>query len=160
MLIIVSLGYTDLGNLSLNENQQNQFLKIDNERIRFSQKGKGKDVLLIHGTPGSIEDWNEIVDSLSKNYRITTFDRLGHGFSSLNKYTYHIEDNAVLVEKLIKQLNLESPLIVGHSYGGSIVAFMAVNSKLKNLEYVIIDSPLYKYKPSKTYQLVGCSNYR
>ena len=59
------------------------------------------------------------------------------------------------MENLIKKLNLKSPLIVGHSYGGSVAAFMAVNSELKDIEYVIIDSPLYKYQPSKIYKLVA-----
>ena len=157
LLIIVLLGYTNLGNLSVNENQENHFLEIGKEKIRYSQKGNGKDILLIHGTPGSLEDWNTIVDSLSQNYRVTTFDRLGHGFSSSNQYTYHLKDNAILVEDLIKKLNLKSPLIVGHSYGGSISAYLAVNSDLKNIEYIIIDSPLYKYQPSKTYKLISTS---
>jgi len=155
LFIIVLLGYTNLGNLPIKENQKNHFLTIGSEKIRISQKGEGKDILLIHGTPGSIEDWNGIIDSLSKDYRVTAFDRLGHGFSSSNQYNYHIKDNAILVENLIKQLGLKSPLIVGHSYGGSIVAFMAVNSELKNIEYIIIDSPLYKYRPSNIYKLVA-----
>lgn len=155
LLIIVLLGYTNLGNLTTNENQKNNFLKIGNERIRFLQKGNGKDILLVHGTPGSIEDWVEIIDVLSKNYRVTAFDRLGHGFSSSNEYSYHLKDNAILIENLIKQLNLKSPLIVGHSYGGSIAAFMAVNSELKDIEYIIIDSPLYKYQPNTIYKLVS-----
>ena len=155
LFITVLLGYTNLGNLPTNKNQENRFLTIGNEKIRFSQKGQGKDILLIHGTPGSIEDWNEIVDSLSIDYRVTAFDRLGHGFSSSNQYNYHLKDNANTVENLINHLNLKYPLIVGHSYGGSIAAFMAVNSELKNREYILIDSPLYNYQPSTIYKLVA-----
>ncbi|WP_370409028.1 alpha/beta fold hydrolase [Tenacibaculum dicentrarchi] len=155
LLMAVLLGYSNLGNLSENENQENRFLQIGKEKIRFSQKGKGKDILLIHGTPGSIEDWKEIIDSLSQNYRVTAFDRLGHGYSSSNEYTFHLKDNAILVEKIIKKLNLITPLIVGHSYGGSIVAHMAVNSEQKDIEYIIIDSPLYSYKARKTYKLIS-----
>jgi len=152
---IVFLSYTNIGNLTVKDNPKYQFLTIGNEKIRVSQKGSGSDILLIHGTPGSIEDWNEIIDTLAQNYRVTAFDRLGHGYSSSNQYTYHLKENAILVENLLKQLNLKSPLIVGHSYGGSIAAFMAVNSKLIDIEYVIIDSPLYAYQPSKLYQLVA-----
>ena len=155
LFITALLGYTNLGNLPTNDTQENRFLTIGNEKIRFSQKGQGKDILLIHGTPGSIEDWNEIMDSLSIDYRVTAFDRLGHGFSSSNQYNYHLKDNANTVENLIIHLNLKSPLIVGHSYGGSIAAYMAVNSELKNREYILIDSPLYNYQPSNMYKLVA-----
>ncbi len=153
LLTLIFLGCTGIGNLPTNETPENHYLKIGNEKIRLLQKGSGKDILLIHGTPGSIEDWSEIIDTLAKNFKVTVFDRLGHGYSSANQYTYHIKDNAILVEKLIKQLKLKSPLVVGHSYGGSIVAYMAVNSKLKNLDYIIIDSPLYSYKAEKIYKL-------
>ena len=155
LIVIVLLGYTNLGNLQTNESLKNYLITIGDEKIRVLQKGSGKDILLIHGTPGSIEDWYEIIDTLSQNYRVTAFDRLGHGFSSSNQYSYHLKENATLVENLIKQLNLKSPLIVGHSYGGSIAAFMAVNSELKNIEYIIIDSPLYNYQASKLYKLVA-----
>ena len=155
LFIIILLGYTNLGNLPISEDYENHFITIGNEKIRFSQKGNGKDILLIHGTPGSIEDWKKIIDTLSKKYRVTAFDRLGHGFSSSNKYSYNLEDNAMLVENLIKELQIKAPLVIGHSYGGSIASYMAVNSELPNIEYIIIDSPLYKYQPRKLYKLVS-----
>lgn len=155
LFIIFFLGQTNLGNLPTDYNPKNDFITIGNEKIRFVQKGNGKDILLIHGTPGSIEDWNNIIDSLSKDYRVTAFDRLGHGFSSFNEYDYNLKDNAALVEDLVEKLDLRSPLIIGHSYGGSIVAFMAVNSRLNNAEYIIIDSPLYNYTPSNLYRLIS-----
>ena len=156
MLIMVLLGHTDLGNLPKNYKSKNQFITVGNEKVRVIQKGYGKDILLVHGTPGSIEDWNEIIDNLSENYRVTAFDRLGHGFSSANKYTYHLEDNANFIENLIEKLNIKSLLVIGHSYGGSIAAFMAVNSTYEGIKYIIIDSPLYKCCPSnKLYKLTS-----
>ena len=93
---IVFLSYTNIGNLTVKDNPKYQFLTIGNEKIRVSQKGSGSDILLIHGTPGSIEDWNEIIDTLAQNYRVTAFDRLGHGYSSSNQYTYHLKENAMI----------------------------------------------------------------
>ena len=153
LLTIICLGYSNIG--ELDENSKHQFLTIGKEKIRYYQQGKGKDILLIHGTPGSIEDWKFIMDSLSQNYRVTAFDRLGHGFSSVNHYNYNIKDNTVLVEKLMNELNITSPLIVGHSYGGSISAYLAVNSNIKNAQYIIIDSPLYNYQPNPLYQVIA-----
>ncbi len=152
---ITFLGYTNFGNLSTNENPENTFVTIENEKIRIQQKGSGKDILLIHGSPGLIEDWNSIVDSLATQYRVTSFDRPGHGLSSSNQYTYHIKDNAILVEQLIKQLELKKPLIVGHSYGGSTAAYMATHSNIEDLQYIIIDSPLYRSRLRKVYRLIS-----
>ncbi|MEW7289434.1 alpha/beta fold hydrolase [Aquimarina sp. 2304DJ70-9] len=155
LIVITFLGYTNLGNLSDNQNPLTTFVTIGNENIRISQKGSGKDILFVHGSPGLIEDWNDIVDALAKDYRVTSFDRPGHGFSSSNDYTYHIKDNAILAEQLISQLELKNPLIVGHSYGGSTAAYMATHSSLKGLQYIIIDSPLYKAQPRKIYKLIA-----
>src|SRR5690554_5665765 len=77
-LVSILLGQTNLGNLSQNENNKDTFITIGDEKIRYLQKGEGKDILFIHGTPGSIEDWKELIDSLSQNFRVTAFDRLGH----------------------------------------------------------------------------------
>ncbi len=155
ILIVILLGYTNLGNLSKIDDSKYIYVNINNENIRVFQKGTGRDILFIHGSPGIIEDWHHIIDSLAEKYRITAFDRPGHGFSSSKKYTYHIKDNAVLAESLIDQLGLKKPLIVGHSYGGSTAAYMALNTKRKDLEYIIIDSPLYSARYRKIYKLIA-----
>jgi pimeloyl-ACP methyl ester carboxylesterase len=155
LLVSILLGQTDIGNFDQDENGENSFISIGNEKIRFIQKGSGKDILFIHGTPGSIEDWTIMIDKLAKDFRVTAFDRLGHGFSSSNEYTYHLKDNAELAEQLIKELKLESPMIIGHSYGGSVAAYMAVHSEMKNREYLIIDSPFYEVEPNITNRLVS-----
>ncbi len=154
-LVSILLGQSNLGNLSQNENNKDTFITIGDEKIRYLQKGEGKDILFIHGTPGSIEDWKELIDSLSQNFRVTAFDRLGHGYSSANKYTYHLKDNADLAEQLIENMKLNSPLIVGHSYGGCVATYMAVNSKSIEREYVIIDSPFCEIQPSIINRLVS-----
>ena len=136
-------------------NLKTSFVKIGDNNIRYTQKGKGKDILLIHGMPGSIEDWKEIINPLSKHFRVTAFDRLGHGHSSAKNYTYHIQDNAILVEKIIETLNLVFPYIVGHSYGGSIVANLAAKYNFKNFNFMIVDSPLYGYDAEFKFKLVA-----
>jgi len=137
------LAHFDFGNKAAISSAQNTFIEVKGNQLRYFQKGTGKDILFVHGTPGSIEDWAELMDSLSANYRVTAFDRPGHGFSSPDNYDYHIEENAAIVEELIKRLNLKNPLIVGHSYGGSTAANLAANHRLQECELIIIDSPLY-----------------
>jgi len=130
-------------------------VQINDAKIRVFQKGEGRDILFIHGTPGSIEDWNNQLDEFSPEYRVTAFDRLGHGYSSADNYNYRIEDNASLVKDLIHSLNLKNPLLVGHSYGGSTLAHLVSNDRQVSNDIVIIDSPLYEYKPSLIYKCLS-----
>ncbi|MEE9438545.1 MAG: alpha/beta hydrolase [Saprospiraceae bacterium] len=155
-LALIVLGLSDIGN-KYDELAQDKFryLEIDNNRIRFLQEGIGKDIILLHGTPGSIEDWTPIIKLLAKSYRVTTYDRLGHGYSTNEDYSYHLKDNAELVNNIIQKLNLQSPMVIGHSYGGSTVAYLLANHYNDSLKYMIIDSPLFNYTPSGTYKLLS-----
>ena len=141
------------GSLAFSKTWQGQFMDINGEKVRYIQQGTGKDILLIHGTPGSIEDWQPLLDTLSKNYRVTAFDRLGHGFSTARNYNYTIKENVELTNQIIDKLSLDHILIVGHSYGGSIAAHIATTHHPKIDSYIIIASPLYQFKPDMLFKL-------
>ncbi len=143
------------GSLQLTDNWQGRFIDIDGEKIRVVQKGEGQDILLIHGTPGSIEDWQPIIDSLSTTHRVTAFDRPGNGFSTANNYRYTIKDNVKITNQLITALGLDSVLIVGHSYGGSIAAHMATTKNDMARSYIIVASPLYHLEPDGLFKVVA-----
>jgi len=143
------------GSLEFTSSWQGEIIDLGDEKIRCLQKGNGKDVLLIHGTPGSIEDWQPIIDDLSKDYRVTAFDRPGNGFSTANNYNYTLRSNVVIANKLINQLKLDSVVVVGHSYGGSIVAQMGTSKNDNVKSYIIVASPLYQFKPESIYKLIN-----
>ncbi len=158
ILALVIIGKTqtksfELGSLSLTQDWKGKFIDIHGEKIRYLQQGKGQDILLIHGTPGSIEDWQPIIDSLSTAHRVTVFDRPGHGFSTATDYHYTIAENAELANQLIDTLELDSVIVVGHSYGGSVAAHMATTKNNKIQSYIIVASPLYQFTPEKLYKM-------
>ena len=126
-----------------------KFIEVGGIKVRYRQAGTGKDVLLIHGVMGSVDDFMTIFDSLSKICRVTVFDRPGCGLSGIKKDYYSLEGNAFIAEELIKKLELKSPIIVGHSHGGIVALTMAVRNKLSYAGYVIIGSPAYPYEMVK-----------
>ncbi len=143
------------GNLEFTDNWQGEFIDIDGEKIRYIQKGKGKDILLVHGMPGSIEDWKPIIDSLSKSNRVTVFDRPGHGFSTAYNYDYTLKDNTEIANQLIQQLGLNNVIVVGHSYGGSIAINLATigNDNIKS--YIIVAAPMYQFYPETLFKIAS-----
>ncbi len=156
VVLTIVLSYTNIGNIELDDKTENQtYLELGENKIRYKQLGSGQDILFIHGTPGSLEDWSSLTSKLSENYRVTAFDRLGHGYSTNKKYQYNLPDNAQLVRELISELELNQPMIVGHSYGGSTVAQLLTKHYNDELDYMIIDSPLYDYKSSLIYKLLS-----
>ena len=115
---------------------------VNGVRLRVLQRGSGRDVLLIHGSPGSLEDWSLVMDALDDSFRVTAFDRPGHGFSAdTGEYSY--EHNAVMALGLIDALGLENVIVAGHSYGGSTALAAAVRAPGSVAAYVIVDSSAY-----------------
>lgn len=110
--------------------------------IRVVQKGSGRDVLLIHGSPGSVEDWTPLLDELAGSLRVTAYDRPGHGYSGdLGRYSH--EDNADVALALIDSLGLRHVVVVGHSYGGTTALAMAVRTPATVDAVVVLDSATY-----------------
>jgi pimeloyl-ACP methyl ester carboxylesterase len=113
---------------------------------RVVQRGAGRDVLLIHGSPGSIEDWAPLLDSLKGEFRVTAYDRPGHGYSG-DAGAYSLDYNAEFASALIEALKLTHLVVVGHSYGGATALNMATRSAPNVDAYVIVDSA--SYQPSR-----------
>jgi len=122
------------------------FITIDGNRIHYIQKGTGSDVLLVHGLPGSIEDWEDVIDLLAETYRVTAFDRPGFGASSEDNVRATIEQNAETVIMLIKKLGLHNVVLVGHSYGGSTILRVAIKDPEPVKAYIAIAAVGYPVK--------------
>lgn len=158
LLILVSLillGHSDVGNLTNDTAKNGSFININNEEVRFVQKGEGQDILLIHGTPGCLEDWDLVSDYLSKNYRVTAFDRLGNSYTSSNDYNYTLKENAALVHQLIDTLKLKNVVIIGHSFGGSTTAQLAVEDNTNINSFIMVAPPLYGINPDILYKIAS-----
>jgi esterase/lipase len=60
-----------------------------------------------------------------------------------------------MVNQLINKLALDSVVVVGHSYGGSIAAHMATIKNDKVKSYIIVASPLYQLEPEGLFKAIA-----
>jgi pimeloyl-ACP methyl ester carboxylesterase len=111
--------------------------------IRYAQVGHGPDVLLLHGSPGSLEDWSSIVDRLAERFRLTVYDRPGHGYSGGADLAHTPEENARIALEIIRALGLEDVVLVGHSYGGLTGLALATRNPKEVRAFVIVGSRAY-----------------
>ena len=109
--------------------------------LRVAQWGRGRDLLLIHGSPGTIEDWHPIRDRLAASYRLTVLDRPGHGWSEGRRHV-SVADNAAVAIALCDVLGLEEVTVVGHSYGGAVAVAMALERPRRVHAYVSVGGAL------------------
>ncbi len=104
-----------------------KFVTVDGARLHFVIKGAGRPVVLIHGNPGSCQDWSRLYGPISSRYCAFAFDRPGHGHSDRpNHRDITVEVQAQMLHAALKELNVEMPIVVGHSWGGSLALAYAL----------------------------------
>ena len=118
-----------------------RFVTVDGTRLHFVIKGAGRPVVLIHGNPGSTQDWTRLFGPLGANRKIIAFDRPGHGQSQRPKHgDTTAEVQAHLLHDALEQLHIERPIIVGHSWGGALALVYAINYP-KEVAGIVLAAP-------------------
>lgn len=118
-------------------------LVVEGVSLRYAQTGSGPNVLLLHGSPGSVEDWAPIVERLAGRFRVTAFDRPGHGYSGGHDRPHTPQENARTTLELVRALSLEDVVVVGHSYGGMAALALATRNPREVRAFVIVASRAY-----------------
>lgn len=95
------------------------------ENISFTDQGKGRVVVLLHGFLGSKAIWRSTADNLAKSYRVIAIDLPGHGDTPPIGYAHSMEMMARSVKAVMNFLKLKRFVIVGHSMGGYVALAFA-----------------------------------
>lgn len=101
---------------------QSKFVNLEGSNLHFVIRGSGRPVVLIHGNPGSCQDWARLYSPLAASYQAFAFDRPGHGHSDRPNQgrDVTVEVQARLLCTALDQLRVERPILVGHSWGGAM----------------------------------------
>jgi pimeloyl-ACP methyl ester carboxylesterase len=122
-----------------------KFITIDGTRLHFVIRGAGRPVVLIHGNPGSAQDWARVLGPLAANHKVIAFDRPGHGRSDRPKHVAAtVEVQARLLHNALKQLNVERPIVVGHSWGGALAMIYAITYPKEVAGVVLVAPAVYE----------------
>jgi len=114
----------------------------DGIQIRYVDVGvdTNRMVIFIHGAPGSLDAFNNFLrDSLLRqNVRMIAMDRPGYGHSNFGISETSISKQAEQIAPLLdKNRHDKKPILVGHSYGATIAAQLAMDYPDK-LEAIIL----------------------
>jgi pimeloyl-ACP methyl ester carboxylesterase len=128
--------------LSTPEGTPGAYVEVEGVPLRVLQEGQGRDILMIHGSPGILEDFDEQASRLRDSFRVTRYDRPGHGYSG-DGGIYSLEYNARMALALADKLGLERAIVVGHSFGGSTALALARLKSPRVASIVVLDSAVY-----------------
>lgn len=86
-------------------------------------------LLFVHGAPGSSMDFNRyLADSLLRTRaRMINVDRLGYGFSGYGKSAVTLAEQVAQLRFVMARYPGRRAILVGHSFGGPIVAKFAMD---------------------------------
>ncbi|UYV37026.1 alpha/beta fold hydrolase [Rhodobacteraceae bacterium D3-12] len=91
-------------------------------------KANGTPVVLIHGISGQLQHFDYgMIEDLALEHRVIALDRPGCGYSRRDSDAQSpLSEQARMIWELLDQLEVEKPVLVGHSLGGAVVLNMAL----------------------------------
>lgn len=102
-----------------------QKLIFKNIQVSYTDEGKGKAVVFLHGFLEDKTIWKDFSIQLSEKYRVITIDLLGHGQTECLSYVHTMEEMAKAVYFVLRKLKIRKFFLVGHSLGGYVSLAMA-----------------------------------
>lgn len=108
------------------------------------------ELVLLHGITSSAQSWVRVGPALADRYRVYALDMRGHGESikpAAGAYSLrHTADDAAA---FIEALELERPVLVGHSWGGATALVLASGARSQQsappLAQIILEDPAHTF---------------
>ncbi len=106
-------------------------------------------IIFVHGAPGSSDNYYKHLQDkeLQKKANLVTVDRLGYGYSNFGKAETSIAKQAAMIEYIAQKYRQNKIMLVGWSYGGPIIAKMAM--KNQSYGHIIMIAPAVSPKDEK-----------
>lgn len=115
-------------------------INIDGLNIEYTEQGEGTPVLLLHGWGASYDTYCGIINTLKNRCRVVAVNFPGCGKSDTMKAPWTLDDYCDFVLKFMKEVNLENPIMFGHSHGGRVTLKMVAEGMVNPPKIVLIDS--------------------
>lgn len=106
-----------------------QFIQIGEQQVHYQQKGKGYPLVMLHGWGCDLHIFDRIAPDLEDHFCVYRLDFPGFGQSPEPKEVWGTETYADLTIKFLDALQIEHPILIGHSFGGRVIIRMAERAK-------------------------------
>ena len=123
-----------------------RFVKTDGLNWHIEEMGQGPTILLVHGTAASIHSWRDVLPLLAESYHVVAIDLPGHGQTdSLASSNFKLESMGNGIAAVMRAMNIEPEIVVGHSAGAAILAYVCARKLLRPQTYVSFNGAFYPF---------------
>lgn len=144
---------------NLDGNAQSKSVDLPDGRFHYMSWGTEQTgrhcILLLHGLMSSARSWVRVGPALADRYRVYALDMRGHGDSiKPQDGSYSLRQTADDVVASIEALELEKPVLIGHSWGGAVAVMVASGAAAEKpappLSKLILEDPACNFEQGNT----------
>ncbi|MDH6250356.1 pimeloyl-ACP methyl ester carboxylesterase [Chryseobacterium sp. H1D6B] len=132
-------------------NPDGNFVEVDDHRLHYYKKGNGGPTVVFETAfdPAGHLQWYHIQQELPKTYTTVSYDRSGILWSDRGQNPKSGEQMSRELHLLLEKANMPKPyILVGHSFGGTLVRFFADQYPEEVAGVILVDS---QYPDDKKY---------
>ncbi|MFB4165589.1 alpha/beta fold hydrolase [Alteribacillus sp. JSM 102045] len=124
-------------------------IDIDGVKVNYHVSGEGADVVLLHGWGANIQAFAPVHQSLEKHFKVWSIEFPGFGESEEPPEPWTVGDYTDMLGKFLSKLEIDRPILVGHSFGGRVSIKYASSHPVRKV--VLVDSAGIKPKRKLKY---------
>jgi len=116
------------------------YLLLNNLRFHYRDwGGAGRPLVLLHGLASNARIWDLVAPRLTEHFRVLALDQRSHGLTDPADDGYDFPSIVRDLHAFVDTLQLERPVLVGHSWGASTVLHYAVSRPSGPAGVVLVD---------------------
>lgn len=124
-------------------------INIRGTQLFYTVEGEGMPVILMHGWGCNHSTLESIEAQLTPGFKVYNVDFPGFGGSNEPSAVWGVEEYTSLIEDFARQEHIESPILLGHSFGGRVGILFASRNKVHKL--ILVDAAGVKPRRSLRY---------
>ena len=143
------------------------YYKTEKINLYYEKFGSNKkSILILPGWGENRKTFYPIINEFQENFSIYIMDYPGFGNTSLPKEEWHIKDYADIIKSFLWDNHIYNPIIIAHSFGGRITAYLVGKYQIKVNKIILIDvagikrrKKLTLFFKEKIYKLLKKASY-
>ena len=121
----------------------------------YKIEGKGTPLLLLHGWGGSSESFYKVQKILMARYQVISIDFPGFGETDVPEHPWGVEEYKDFIIAFLDKLNIDTCVIVAHSFGGRVALLLAAVHPGRFRALVLIAAAGMKHEHSAQEKAAG-----
>lgn len=115
--------------------------------LHYEKYGNGdENIVILPGFGDTRKTFDYMIDALKKYYTVYIIDFPGFGQSNFPNRDLTIYDYTNLIKDFLTTLNIDNPILIGHSFGGRVIITLTGYYNFKVKKVILIDSAGIKPK--------------